>query len=481
MKTDDFDDAIRKKLESIDYAFKKEDIERIHDYVQKNSSFVSFWKRYFQVFFLSANTLVLVASLILNYKQIKEQGAFSKKIETLEKDIAQAKGNSISFKVHDTIIVIRSAQNVFENTQEIASTQRIGYKNIPGSTVQANYDGWLSESDNSWQMKSSKSFSGEKPYLNKQKTSSGRLFANGLNHKEKNEREDLNKNSNAINSASQKGQIDSDSIQQEKNNGYAENYSESTILKSQENSIAYLFKAENKRDSIVADSLVKKVIVEHKDSISSPAIVKKKMHVKNNLSLKNLGYQAGFGIEKANGQIGGSFIGELFVSKRFSINAGIKSLNIAANHYKDENDFYNKRQEKFNTIYAPNLSDNSLSTVSEISMSYNLIQLPVALSYYQPLKKNYSLLFSAGTDFDLYAKFHVRYELGYNDGMGEHENLKYANVFFNNAVLSAGIQKKWNHFNIQLSPFVSPQLKQVDYKKDNLYGGLRVRVFYQFK
>ncbi|HWZ22979.1 MAG TPA: hypothetical protein VNW06_10020, partial [Cytophagaceae bacterium] len=367
MKTDDFDDAIRKKLESIDYAFKKEDIERIHGYVQKNSSSVSFWKRYFQVFFLSGNALALIASLIMNYEQMKQQDAFSKKIETLEKDIAQTKKNSISHKVYDTIVV-RSAPMVFENTQKdypvVASIQRIGFQDISGSTVQHNYDGSLSENGNSWQTKRSKSFSGEKPDLNNQKINSRELFANGLNHKEKNEGEDLNENSDA-NLGSQKEQTDFyTSIQQEKNNVYAKNYPKSTTLKNQKNSIAYLSKSENKKDSIVVvDSLTKKG-KEQENSILSPKIVKKKLHIKNHLSLKNIGYQAGWGLEKANNQIGVTFLGELFVSKRFSINAGIKMLSITNDHYKDEDEFYNKRTEQFNTAYVPNLPNSSLSMVS---------------------------------------------------------------------------------------------------------------------
>jgi hypothetical protein len=479
MKTENFDDSVRRKLESIDYSFKEQDVEHVHQYVQNNLPSFSFWKRFRQTFILSLYGITLVGLLTWNYKQFQQQEVLLKNIETLQKTIALTKSNPKRSKVPVTTAginyLVREIENVtvLDDKEDYEIKQENNHNYIAGNY---NFDKHALQNKSVKKHNKKSSTSEEMNYTYQPDQNEKFSYSKKLNFK----KATINNSSRIDDSNLQSlqdaptnlhRQEDGNEILSEKN---LEPANTTTLNQLSNSSISKILEGDN---LIHPDSLVKKNESD-KNAVPKPNKAYRKERAKNHLSLKNLGYQAGVSIEKSNNQIGIAFLGELFVSKRFSINSGIKLLNITKEHYRDKDDFNNKRNESFCSTYIPNASDTS--SISEIEMRFNIIQLPVALNYYKPLKKNYSLLFSAGTDLDLQAKFHLNYEHG-DPRIHEHVATNYPNVVFNNISLSAGIQKQWNNFIVQLNPFVSPQIKNVEYKKDNLYGGLRLRVFYRFK
>ena len=107
-----------------------------------------------------------------------------------------------------------------------------------------------------------------------------------------------------------------------------------------------------------------------------------------------------------------------------------------------------------------------------------LLQIPIAINYQLHLKNNYSVILSAGTDLDILAKQHVRFEHHDNINLpvGQNFDTNYPVMVFNNLTFSAGVQKQLKHYVFQLKPFVSPQLKSVVYKKENVYFGVKLNV-----
>ncbi len=116
----------------------------------------------------------------------------------------------------------------------------------------------------------------------------------------------------------------------------------------------------------------------------------------------------------------------------------------------------------------------------DISVSNHIVQLPVSLSYNIPLNQGFKLHFAIGTDFDL----HVRQSIDYthlfdSSGMNRmHLDVTGKATPVNTMYLSAGFEKEWNRLMLQFSPFLSPHIKQVYYKPREIEYGINVSLKY---
>ena len=191
---------------------------------------------------------------------------------------------------------------------------------------------------------------------------------------------------------------------------------------------------------------------------------------------------AGLGVEVANKQAGISVLGQASITDRWSFGFGVKTLIVNNEMYNDEDDFHHRKGKDFRQVYGQGNGDTS--SIQDIHTHNTLVQIPLAVSYTLPIKNNFGFVFSAGTDLDIYARQVIEYG-HFNPGLPEPPKREWSEVrvpalAFNNAVISAGVQKRWGHFVAQLSPYVCPQLTQVVYKKEDFYAGLRFRLFYSF-
>lgn len=130
----------------------------------------------------------------------------------------------------------------------------------------------------------------------------------------------------------------------------------------------------------------------------------------------------------------------------------------------------------FHNIYENQLTDTN--SIRNIGVRNIMFQVPVAINYQLNFKNNYALLFSLGTDLDLYAKQTINFEhhMDIVQPISKDFDTKYPVMVFNNMVISAGIQKRWKYLVFQVKPFISPQLKSLVYKKEDLYFGLKLNV-----
>ena len=189
-------------------------------------------------------------------------------------------------------------------------------------------------------------------------------------------------------------------------------------------------------------------------------------------------FRIGLSIQKANYQFGISALVDVFFTNRFSLTTGIKILNEVS---FDDQYYYRKDTPIEN--YADSSGTDS-TIIQNIQQQSVILQLPIAITYYQPLKKNYSLVFSLGTEIDLSVSRVIQYDQIEPSNPTSHQQqikLKTQPVLLNNLFFSSGIQKKiGNSFAIQASVFISPQIKDVIYKSYNLYYGLQLKAMYCF-
>jgi hypothetical protein len=171
-----------------------------------------------------------------------------------------------------------------------------------------------------------------------------------------------------------------------------------------------------------------------------------------------LGFSTGIGFDAHLKGTGYSLVEEFSFSKYFAVSSGIKLMLRNSEKYNEPKDYNRDMPEEFSKHYDPQHKiDTNICNIDIRNKSY---AVPVFLSFRLPLKNDFKVLFSAGTDLTISSTDHVNYEHKnpYGSPPGskpepphdiEHKNTTNA---FHEMSLSIGLQKTWKHFGVDLSP-----------------------------
>lgn len=242
--------------------------------------------------------------------------------------------------------------------------------------------------------------------------------------------------------------------------------------------------AENKEKP----TAVSKVIIPVKPAFAdAPVDVKKetKNRTAPRLNLgeltRDLRFRAGAEAEISNGHIGTGLITELLLIPHWGLSAGLRYSWNFTEKFRDEQDFRHHKPKDFNDVLHGHHEGQEPAV--DIRFRSNIVQLPLSLNYYLRFDNDYSMRIGLGTDLDLYTSQQIDYNHPHT-GDTIRESRKFTGseqaVLFNNLVITAGVEKRWNHFSLQLNPFIAPQLTRIQYKNRNLYFGLGLRMYYHF-
>ena len=197
------------------------------------------------------------------------------------------------------------------------------------------------------------------------------------------------------------------------------------------------------------------------------------------IPVKNWHFQTGVGLEQGNKRSAINISGTI-AYKRWSLNTGVSIANVSNGRFKDETVFNQQTGQNFRNIYFNGEKDTLPS--NNINYLNTLFQIPVVIAYNMPLKNDYTFIIGIGTDIDFYANQQTTFEQPVKNSttLYKEEDAELEVVPFNNVTISSGFEKKWNAFSLQLAPFISPQIKHVLYKKEDVYAGFKLRAFYNF-
>lgn len=196
------------------------------------------------------------------------------------------------------------------------------------------------------------------------------------------------------------------------------------------------------------------------------------------LSVPKAQYRAGVGLLGGSDQLSGALLGELQINRHWSVQAGIQVSLVDGFHYRDEQDFGKHRNNDFRQTYgvlAPTAAD-----LEDINLRSTLFQLPVQVAYHYPLGRQWGLRFGLGTELTVGARSTVGYDYRENNRSNEYEltvNNGSVNVF-NNLTVSTSLERSWKRWYFRAGPFISPQLRPVSYKSDDLLWGGSLQVLY---
>jgi hypothetical protein len=210
-----------------------------------------------------------------------------------------------------------------------------------------------------------------------------------------------------------------------------------------------------------------------------------------NISLRNVTYRAGVSIAKGNNSFDKGLMSEFLWHKHWAFNVGIEQNKWASEEFMDDKHFDYTTQKDFRITQAPTIPRNI--DIKDIVFHTTIIRMPVALTYRTTMNSKTTLLMSVGTDFDLMAHQDVMFRVRPNRPNDilipdpDHDDFKVAEqikdikgFLFNNISIMPGIEKRWGHLVVQALPYYSWQTKETPYFKDKQNYGVKLRVYYQF-
>lgn len=164
--------------------------------------------------------------------------------------------------------------------------------------------------------------------------------------------------------------------------------------------------------------------------------------------------------------------------KRLIMNAGLRYTSLNDELFADKADFDRHDPKKRNRHFNDQLKHHD--QIRDIVIHSNLIQIPLSAGYRIPLNKGYSFTFSLGTDLDVFLSQRLTFSQPPDSIKPPHGDLRdRANaVFLNNITITGSIEKEYKRFALSLSPFIRPQLQKVFYKPKELDYGIAIRLYF---
>ncbi len=527
MKTDNFDEAFRRKVESFHPPFRDDEIDRIQGYVNQHIP-LSFWQRFGHTLTYSLGTVVIVSLLTTTLFQANENKTLLKQISDLNNKLEQKQAinavtnapKQISIEKTDTVYVVKhitkevpvydensSPKPSIGQPSEVKTASFISEENagldaneIKKDDVQevSNLTDVVRLNERETTNKQAKnSLPNAKKAVVTSPTKAGDIqqvykLSNATNATEKSVKEHIITNHSNANAVLERNDFKQESNQSKTKNSNSlveNNLADNT---QQVENLLNKNLQENSNKQLIINDLKRKIFspVDLKFAFDfsnrkfqTPNYIPKSKEHKSfkfpSIAMPNLKYRVGLGTNIDFGQTGASILTDVLFAKRWSITSGLNISFLGSKRFGNEDNFKRKTDKDFRNEYPVNIPVSN--SIENIETHQFLFRVPIYLNYRLPLRRDYTALFSTGTDLDFHLKEFTSYS-HYNTGRddefeGIEENIPV--TAFNNWMISVGIEKRWKHFSLQANPYFNYQIKQLSYRKDDFVFGLKLNGFYR--
>ncbi len=449
MKTNRFEENIRKKLESINPVFKEADWDSLQKHLQhQNPS--SFWQKHGQWAGYGAAVAVVVLTSVFSYNQFKQNQQLRKEITAL-KDIVESKIPEPEKVVRiDTVFIgpgsfagyPGTGRRLFANTAVIP--QEAGYEGlaIAGTEPDPVYpENALPEPDSG------------KEHRAENTETSPILTAGGPPAE------------NIMRRISLENVLPVTRTSEVQVQGNAGN-----------------LKLPDVRVPVTTDAAPAMAVK------STTAVATKAMPAKPDQESKllpdfitNRAYRVGLGIGRSSKAKVTGVYNEVFFSPKLSAVWGLSFTEYDRIRYFNEKVFIDRTRENFRHSFGKSIPQNC--EVMNIATYSTVVQMPVALTYRQELGKGFSALLGAGTNANLRFRQHVSYDLRFAIGMREETGLQFRKQSYpvlNNVTISGGLEKNFDPVIIQAEVYYTSQKNDIPYINVNNRMGIRLKGMLQF-
>lgn len=155
---------------------------------------------------------------------------------------------------------------------------------------------------------------------------------------------------------------------------------------------------------------------------------------------------------------------EVFLGERFALNTGLLITGKNEFEYKLSKDFNMFTGKKFEDRYKPYIP-NKPDKIQDIEIETSSIKLPIYFSYYVPVKNNWAFLLSTGTKLDLSVIETVKFNGQNFDGSLDYNKFEnqYKPKIFSNLYYGMGVQYQYKRFFGQMTPYFEFPFRQASY------------------
>jgi hypothetical protein len=155
---------------------------------------------------------------------------------------------------------------------------------------------------------------------------------------------------------------------------------------------------------------------------------------------------------------------EVFLGERFSVNSGLLITGKREYEYRLLRDFNMNTGKQFEDRYRPFIKEKPMK-IENIEIETSSIKLPIFVSYYVPLRYNLDFMLSTGTKLDLSVIETVKFSEQAFDGSNYYNKFEnqYKPKVFNNLFYGMGIQYKYKRFVGQVNPYFEFPFRQANY------------------
>lgn len=172
--------------------------------------------------------------------------------------------------------------------------------------------------------------------------------------------------------------------------------------------------------------------------------------------------------------------GEWLFFRNWGLSAGISYSLLTPEHFQDRPEF-EAHHGTHNPPFDPHLYPHEQPV--DITLENRLLVIPVSLNRYFPLGKKYALSLSVGTDLDVKLWQNISFSVMgdslrppiHNLPTGESPKL------INNLVVGLGAERNWKHLGISVEPFFARQLRSTAYRAYLWETGLSLGIVYRFE
>lgn len=202
------------------------------------------------------------------------------------------------------------------------------------------------------------------------------------------------------------------------------------------------------------------------------------------ISFKGVKFRLGVGASVGDRYTGYSLNSSVLLGKYWSIDIGLKKSQLSGPQFFTEELFKQEVKKDFDdwrktqkTIRPP-----MAAQIFNIQTNVDVIRVPVTLTYRWPLRDDFTILASAGSNFNLSAQQFYSYQIRKFNGEFEKEggDFRIKPALNNDVMLGFGVEKRWSHLVAQVETYTAPYLSKPSYLTENRNIGVRFKLLYQF-
>ena len=172
----------------------------------------------------------------------------------------------------------------------------------------------------------------------------------------------------------------------------------------------------------------------------------------------------------------------VILGKHWGINSGLTIAKVNGESYVSERKFIDKNHRDFRMNHAPKVPPNF--KIININTESDMIRIPLNITYRTNLPDNWAFLTSAGTMIDVKVDQQYKFNVIRNPFTGEFSADKTTfqprEPLINSFNAGVGLEKRFAHLAFQVETYLAPSLRNCDYRLEKTPAGLRIRALYEF-